>query len=103
MKTRLIAGILLMAGLVSAAPRIAIGVGIGVPGYYAPAPVYVAPPPAYYAPTPVYAAPAYIPPAPGPGYSWLGGYWYLSAGRRLWRPGHWAPRVGFYVGPQRYR
>ncbi len=92
MKTKLLAGLLLAASALSAAPRFAIGIGIGVPvrPYYAPAPVYVAP-------APVYAAPAYVPPAPGPGYTWVNGYWYGYGPRRVWRPGYWtAPHARYY-------
>lgn len=92
MKTKLIAGLLLAASCVFAAPRIAIGIGVGVPvaPYVAPAPVYVAPAPAYVAPAPVVA----VPPMPGPGYSWVAGYWVGHA----WHPGYWAaPRAHAYV------
>lgn len=87
MKTKLITGLLLAASCVFAAPRIAIGVGVGVP--VAP---YVAP--AYVAPAPAYVAPAYaVPPMPGPGYSWVAGY-YVG---RVWHPGYWAaPHARFY-------
>ena len=102
MKSRLITGLLLASSALLAAPRIAIGVGIGVPvarNYYvAPAPAYVPPP--VYAPAPVYVparayvAPAYVPPRPGPGYRWIAGYWYVAGGRRVWRAGYWAaPRA----------
>jgi hypothetical protein len=86
MKTKILAGLLLAASALSAAPRFSFGIGIGVgPRYYAPAPVYVAP-------APVYAAPAYVAPAPypGPGYSWVGGYWYGYGPHRVWRQGYWA-------------
>src|ERR1700754_3255348 len=110
MKTRfipglLIGGLLLASSALFAGPRIAIGVGIGVPvapSYYvAPAPVPVYAPPAYAASA--YVAPAYAPPpayvAPAPGYGWVSGYWYFSGGRRLWRPGYWAaPHYRGYVG-----
>mgnify|MGYP003339630936 CR=1 FL=1 len=56
MKTKLIAVMMLVAGSAFAAPHISIGVGIGTPGYYAPAPV------------PYVAA---RPPMPGPGYVWI--------------------------------
>ena len=75
MKKKLIAGFLLAGSCLFAAPRFSIGVGVGVPvggyGYYAPAPAYVAPV------------------APGPGYSWVAGYWY-GAGHthRVWRAGY---------------
>ena len=86
MKTKLIAGLLLAGSCLFAAPRISVGIGVGIPapvvGYYAPAPVYVAPP------------------APGPGYTWIAGYWFGVGPNRVWRPGYWAaPRVGFF-GPR---
>ena len=61
------------------AQRISVGVGIGVPG-----PVYG------YGAMPVapVVAPAY--PAPGYGYSWVGGYWYPYGGRYTWHAGYWA-------------
>lgn len=102
MTKKLLIALLLAGSSLLAAPRIAIGVGIGIPvgpAYVAPAyvaPAYV-PPPAYYAPAPVYAGPAFVPPAPGPGYFWTAGYWYVAGGRRIWRPGYWAPRSGFHV------
>ncbi len=91
MKTKLLAALLLGASALSAAPRVFFGFSVGAPApraYYAPAP-------AYYAPAPVYVAPA--PPCPGPGYSWVSGYWYGYGPRRVWRPGYWAaPRANFY-------
>jgi hypothetical protein len=97
MRAKLIAGFLLAGSCLFAAPRIAIGIGVGAPvpayGYYAPAPAYVVP--AYVPPPRVYVRP----PAPGPGYSWVAGYWYGAGPRRVWRPGYWAaPRV-IYFGP----
>jgi hypothetical protein len=102
MKTKLITGLLLAAGCVMAAPRISIGVDVGVP--FAPAPVYVAPAPVYAAPAylppapvyvtpaPVYAAPAY---APAPGYVWVNGFW---GGGHVWHAGYWrAPHRGYVV------
>jgi hypothetical protein len=61
--------------------------GIGVGGWGPPAPVVTyAPPPVYYPPAyPVYAA-------PGPGYAWIGGYYYPVGPRWVWRPGYWAHR-----------
>ena len=84
MKTKLIAGLLLAGSCLFAAPRISIGVGVGVPvgGYYAPAPVY--------------AAPAYVAPAPGVGVSFVAGFWGPG---HVWHPGYWARRDGF-VGPR---
>jgi hypothetical protein len=90
MKTKLITGLLLAASCVMAAPRIAIGVGVGVPVarpvYVAPAPVYAAP--VYAAPAPVYAVPRQA-----PGYVWINGFW--GAGH-VWHRGYWrAPRVEY--------
>jgi hypothetical protein len=103
MKTKLIAGLLLAGSSLFAAPRIAVGIGVGFgtppPAYVAPAPVYVAPAPAAYypAPGPVYAA-------PGPGYTWTAGYWYGVGPRRVWRPGYWvAPRGHYYYGHDHFR
>jgi hypothetical protein len=101
MKTKLLAGLLLAGSALMAAPRIAIGVGVGVPApVYAPAP-YVAP---------AYVAPAYVPPpapvavvAPGPGYTWVNGYWYGVGGRRVWRAGYWAPPRAYFGARVHYR
>ena len=93
MKTKILAGLLLGASALAAAPRFSIGIGVGVPvrPYYAPAPVYVAPTPLY---APAYG-PAYA--APAPGYTWVGGYWDGFGPRRVWRPGYWAaPHARFY-------
>jgi hypothetical protein len=73
MKTRLLPALLLAGSSLFAGTRVFIGVGVG--GYPA------APPPA-----PVVA---YAPPCPGPGYTWVGGYWYPAGARYVWRPGHW--------------
>lgn len=84
MKTKILAGLLLGASILSAAPRVALGIRIGVPA------------PAYYAPGPVYA-PAYVAPAAGPGYAWVAGYWYGYGPHRVWRPGfRAAPHVRIY-------
>jgi hypothetical protein len=64
MKTKILAGLLLAGSTMFAAPRISFGIGIG-----APAPVVVAPP--------VVAA---VPPCPGPGYEFIGGYWQFVGG-----------------------
>src|ERR1035437_7822888 len=55
MKTKLLAVLLLAGSSLFAAPRVVVGIGVG--GYVGPAPVV-----------------AYAPPAPGPGYAWVGGY-----------------------------
>ena len=60
-----IAAIMILAGSLSAAPRVSVGIGFGAP---APAP--------------------FIQPAcPGPGYTWVEGYY---APNRAWVPGYWA-------------
>lgn len=96
MRTKLIAGFLLAGSALFAAPRISIGVGVGIP-----APVYAAPAPVYAAPA--YVAPAYVPPpapvvAPGPGYTWVAGYWDGYGPHRVWRAGYWAPHRAYYGG-----
>ena len=90
MKAKLLLALMLAGSSLFAGPHVFVGFGV------APAPVAVyAPPPAPLA----YAAP----PCPGPGYSWVGGYWYPSAGRYFWRAGYWArpPYVGArWVAPR---
>jgi len=81
MKTKLLALVLLAGSAAVAGPRVFFGVGIGAP---------------VYAPAPVAPIAAYVPPAPGPGYSWVAGYWYPVGARRVWHAGYWAPRP--YVG-----
>jgi hypothetical protein len=87
-KLRLLAVAMLAGGTMFAAPRVSIGVGIGVGGYG----------PSAYAPR------AYTqnqPPCPGPGYTWVDGYWTPQGGRNVWTDGYWrqpvAPR---YVEPR---
>lgn len=92
MKTKLLALLLLAGGSLFAGPRVFVGVGYG--GGYVVAPP---PPPVvtYYAP----------PPAPGPGYSWVAGYYYPYGGRYQWRAGYWAARPyagAYWVGPRYY-
>lgn len=77
MKKAIFATMLLAAGSLFAAPRIAVGIGIGIP-----APVAVV-----------------RPVCPGPGYNWVNGY-YGPTG--LWVAGYWAapavvPAVPFYA------
>lgn len=84
--------LLLLAGAPLLAGHWFVGVGIG-----APYPIYTAPPP-----PPVY----YAPPAPGPGYSWISGYYYPVGPRWVWRGGYWArpPYArAYWVGPRYYR
>jgi len=101
MRGKLFAILLLAGSSLIAGPRWSIGFGFG----YAPAPVpvYVAPPAPIYA-APAYA-PAYVPPMPGPGYSWIGGYWYPSGPRWAWHTGYWARRPyarSYWVAPRYY-
>jgi hypothetical protein len=81
MKTKLLVAMLLAGSSLFAGTRFSIGIGVG--GYgYAPPPVVA------YAPPPVVA---YAPPCPGPGFSWVDGYWYRAGPRRAWHAGYWAP------------
>jgi len=66
MKKALLATMFVAAGSLMAAPRVAIGIGIG-----APAPVAVV-----------------RPACPGPGYSWVNGYYGPNG---VWIAGYWAP------------
>jgi hypothetical protein len=76
---KILAGLVLAAGTMFAAPGISVGIGLGVP--VAPAPVVVGV-------------------APGPGYFWTPGAFYFSGGHRLWRAGFWAPPLhgGHFAG-----
>ena len=96
MKTKILALFLLAGTSMFAGTRFFVGVGVG--GYYPPAPVVAyAPPPAPVA----YAAPVYV----RPGYTWVAGYWYPSGPHYYWHAGYWArpPYAGAYwVGPRYY-
>jgi hypothetical protein len=90
MKSKLLAVLLLAGGSLFAAPQAAVGVGVGVPA------------PAYAPPV---APAAVVPPAPGPGYAWVGGYWYPNGARWAWRAGYWGRRPyarSYWVGPRYY-
>ncbi len=76
---KMIAGLLLAASCMLAAPRVALSIGVGVP----------------VAPAPVVAA---VPVCPGPGYTWVAGGWYFVGGRRVWRGGYWAPPAAHFHG-----
>jgi hypothetical protein len=83
MKKRLLPLMLLAGGSLFAAPHVSIGIGIGAPAYYPPAPVVV----------------NARPPCPGPGYSWVDGYWANGG----WIAGYWAPPVNaYYAAPGYY-
>jgi hypothetical protein len=87
MKTKWIALMILAAGTAFSQTRFSVGIGIGTPGYYAPAPV------------PYVAA---QPPMPGPGYVWINGYYNPY---RQFVSGYWAlpPFAGAYwVAPRYY-
>jgi hypothetical protein len=79
---------LLVVSSMLAAPRVAIGVGIGVP---------VAPPPVVVAPPPV----AYVPPCPGPGYVWIDGSWVFRGAPLVVRRGYFHAPV--YHAPRDFR
>lgn len=97
MKTKLLILMLLLGTTAFAGPRFFFGAGVGYPSYgygYAPGGYYGGP-----APVAAYA------PYPGPGYSWVGGYWYPYGARWAWRGGYWArpPYAGArWVGPRYY-
>lgn len=92
MKTKLLVVLMLAGSSLFAGPHVFVGFGV------APAPVAVyAPPPAPLAYAPVAC--------PGPGDSWVGGYWYPAGGRYFWRGGYWArpPYVGArWIAPRYY-
>jgi hypothetical protein len=73
---KILALMVLAGGSLFAAPGVFVGVHIGGgPRYYAPPP----PPPVV----------AYRPAYPGPGYSWIGGYYVPVGGRYAWHNGYW--------------
>lgn len=85
-KLNLLAVALIAAGTMMAQPRVSIGVGIGG---YGPG----------YAP-PVYAQSQYVPPCPGPDYTWVDGYW---GPQHAWIAGFWrAPYYSSYRVAPRY-
>jgi hypothetical protein len=86
MKVKLFALLLLAGSAMFAGSRVFVRVGFGS----------AAPPP-----PPVVA---YAPPAPAPGYSWVGGYWYPSGPRWAWRSGYWMRPAyrGYWVAPRYY-
>jgi hypothetical protein len=66
---------MLLAGGLMAAPRVTIGIGLGVP-----APVTMV-----------------RPACPGPGYAWVDGYY---APNGAWMAGYWAPPAVVRVAPR---
>src|SRR5271165_5698108 len=95
MKTKLIALTLFATGGLFAQVRVFVGARVGYP---APAPVAV------------YAAPpapltTYVVPSPGPGYTWVAGYWYPVGPRYVWRAGYWSRPAfagAYWVAPHYY-
>lgn len=81
MKTKLLCLTLLAAGWVFG--QVSIGIQIGPP-----------PPPRVV---------RVLPPSPGPGFVWIGGYWYVIGGRYRWHAGYWTmpPYAGaHWVAPR---
>ena len=82
MKTKLLAMMLLAGGSMFAQTRFSVGIG-----FNQPAPVYA----------------SNIPPCPGPGYTWVDGYWSQNYGRPTWVAGYWNAPVfsaGFGFAPR---
>ena len=89
MQTKWLAVMMLAGTSLFAGTPFSVGIGIGVPVYAPPPPVV------YYAP----------PPCPGPGYTWVAGYWYPAGPHYYWHAGYWArpPYAGgYWVGPRYY-
>jgi hypothetical protein len=99
MKKKLAILFLVVAATAFARGRFFVGFGFGGWGPVAPYPapyIAYAPPPA---PVVTYAPPVY----PGPGYTWIGGYYYPVGPRWVWRPGYWGARPwagAVWVGPR---
>lgn len=82
MKTKLLAMMLLAGGSMFAQTRFSAGIGFGGNGggFNQPSAAYV----------------SNIPPCPGPGYTWVDGYWSQDYGRPIWIAGYWsAPAFSF--------
>jgi hypothetical protein len=82
MKTKLVVAMLLAGSSMFAETHFSIGIGLGGYGYAAPPVV------------------AYAPPRPGPGYTWVDGYWDQAGPRPFWHDSYWAAPVynGGYQG-----
>lgn len=85
MKLKLMGLLMMAGGSMFAQTHFSIGVRVGTPGYYDPAP----------------AAVAYRPPCPGPGYVWIDAY---RDDYGNWSDGYWAapPYAGAYWVAPRY-
>jgi hypothetical protein len=83
-KSKLLALGLIGGGAMFAQTRFSVGISVGGynPGYYQPN--------AY--------AQQYVPPCPGPGYTWVDGYWSPYQGRRVWTNGYW--RTPLVIAPR---
>src|SRR5581483_4594231 len=79
MKKKLFAVMLLAGGALFAETHFSIGVGVVGPAYYPP------------------TGPGFAvqPPSPGPGYTWVDGYWDNGG----WVNGYWAPPEYGYGAP----
>ena len=89
MKRKLLAMMLLAGGSMFAQTRVSVGIGFGGHGA------------GLYQPPPSYAS--NIPPCPGPGYSWVDGYWAQNHGRNTWVAGYWNRRPfssGYQAAPR---
>jgi hypothetical protein len=78
MKMKLLLASILVAGALSAGPRVSVGLNFG-PGHFGPGYYPALPPPRA----------AFVPRCPGPGYVWTGGYWHPGANQYYWQPGAW--------------
>ena len=92
---RILLVLMMLAGssMLFAKTRVFVGVGIGHGGFYA----------GYYQAPPPYA---YMPPCPGPGYSWVPGYRVRVGPRVRWYDGYWAPPAygyGYSWRPRHHR
>jgi len=89
MKTKLLAMMLLAGSSMFAETRFSVGVGFGGHGG------------GFYQAPPSYAS--NIPPCPGPGYTWVDGYWSQDYGRNVWVSGYWYRQPyssGYLVAPR---
>src|SRR5438552_12887399 len=89
MKTKLLAMMLLAGGSMFAQTRFSVGVGFGGGGFNQAPAQYV----------------SNIPPCPGPGYTWVDGYWSQDYGRQFWVNGYWTapqPFIGGYLAAPRF-
>ena len=85
MKTKLLVATLLAGSSMFAETHFSIGIGVGGPRYVAPPVV------------------AYAPARPGPGFTWVEGYWTGFGYRRIWHPGYWErPRYGGFYREERF-